>query len=51
MWEWASKGGKYLSNCEEQGEFEKQGKPQGKPQGRDDGYKPWAYDEEEERRL
>ena len=33
---WASKGGKYLSNCEEQGEFEKQGKPQGKPQGRDE---------------
>lgn len=47
MWEWASKGGKYLSNCEEQGEFEKQGEPQ----GRDDGYKPWAYDEEEEGRL
>ena len=44
---WASKGGKYLSNCEEQGEFEKQGMPQ----GRDDGYKPWAYDEEEEGRL
>jgi hypothetical protein len=42
--EWASKGSKYLSNCEEQGEFEKQGMPQ----GRDDGYKPWAYDEEEE---
>jgi len=34
--EWTSKGGKHLSNCEEQGEFEKQGKPQ----GRDDGYKP-----------
>jgi len=38
---WASKGDKHLSNYEEQGEFEKQGKPQ----GRDDGYKPWAYDE------
>ena len=36
-----------MSNCEEQGEFEKQGKPQ----GRDDGYKPWPYDEEEEGRL
>lgn len=39
--EWASKGGKHLSNYEERGEFEKQGKPR----GRDDGYKPWAYDE------
>lgn len=36
-----------VSICEEQGEFEKQGKPQ----GRDDGYKPWTYDEEEEGRL
>ena len=45
--EWANKDSKYLSNCEEQGELEKQGKPQ----GRDDGYKPWAYDEEEEGRL
>lgn len=45
--EWASRGSKYLSNCEEQGEFEKQGKPE----GRDDGYKPWAYDEEGEGRL
>lgn len=45
--EWASKSGKYLSNCEQQGEFEKQGKPE----GRDDGYKPWAYDEEGEGRL
>ncbi|OCL05058.1 short-chain dehydrogenase [Glonium stellatum] len=45
--EWANKGGRYLSDCAEQGEFGKQDKPQ----GRDDGYKPWAYDEEGERRL
>ena len=45
--EQASRGSKYLSNCEEQGEFEKQGKPQ----GRDDGYKLWAYGEEREGRL
>jgi NAD(P)-dependent dehydrogenase (short-subunit alcohol dehydrogenase family) len=45
--EWKDKGGRFLSDCMEQGPVV--GNP---PLGVDgDGYKPWAYDEEGEKRL
>ncbi len=46
--EWKDKGGRYLSNCVEQGPTEVIG------QGisvADDGYEKWAYDEASEKRL
>jgi len=45
--EWEGKGGRYLSNCMEMGPF------QGKEgfDVVDEGYAPWAYDQEKEERL
>lgn len=47
--EWKNKGGKYLSDCVEQGPF-----PENEPNPlslASDGYKPWAYDEVAEKKL
>jgi NAD(P)-dependent dehydrogenase (short-subunit alcohol dehydrogenase family) len=48
--EWANKGGRYLSNCVEQGPWEP--KDPNQPVSIDhDGYREWAYNEEGEKRL
>ncbi|KAH6908809.1 short-chain dehydrogenase [Coprinopsis sp. MPI-PUGE-AT-0042] len=49
--EWANKGGKYLTNCMEQISYDEKAKEEGMFFMANDGYKPWAYDEESEERL
>lgn len=46
--EWKDKGGKYLSDCVEQGPFQHSGQPM---YVGDDGYETWAYDEDKEKQL
>lgn len=46
--EWKNKGGKYLSDCIEQPPFSHPENPMYVP---DDGYAPWAYDEEKAKQL
>ena len=46
--EWKNKGGRYLSDCVEQAEFQHRENPMFVG---DDGYEKWAYDEEAEKRL
>ena len=46
--EWKNKGGKYLSDCEEQAPFAHAEDPMFVG---DDGYAPWAYDEEKAKKL
>jgi NAD(P)-dependent dehydrogenase (short-subunit alcohol dehydrogenase family) len=49
--EFASKGGKYLSNCTVAISNEEKAKEEGMFFFANDGYSPWAYDEEGEERL
>jgi NAD(P)-dependent dehydrogenase (short-subunit alcohol dehydrogenase family) len=46
--EWKDKGGKYLSDCVEQGPIDPEANFLSMES---DGYKPWAYDEASERKL
>lgn len=45
--EWKNKGGRYLSNCQEEGPFHSENPMQ----TGDDGYAKWAYDQAAEERL
>lgn len=45
--EWKDKGGRYLSDCQEMGPF----KGENPMQTGDDGYAPYAYDQQAEKRL
>lgn len=49
--EWASKGGRFLSNLAEPGRFEDREKEEGMEFWANDGWKAWAYDEEGAERL
>lgn len=49
--EWADKGGKYLSDCTAQISHEEKAGQEGMFHMANDGYLPWAYDEEGEERL
>ncbi|KAH6908808.1 short-chain dehydrogenase [Coprinopsis sp. MPI-PUGE-AT-0042] len=49
--EWATKGGRYLTNCMEQVSWEEREREEGMFMMANDGYKPWAYNEAGEERL
>ncbi|KAH6875034.1 short-chain dehydrogenase [Alternaria rosae] len=49
--EWANKGGRYLASLEEQGSREEVAKKEDMYESANEGYAPWAYDEESEERL
>jgi NAD(P)-dependent dehydrogenase (short-subunit alcohol dehydrogenase family) len=49
--EWANKGGRYLSNCEDQVSFDERVKEGDRFLFADYGHATWAYDEENEERL
>jgi NAD(P)-dependent dehydrogenase (short-subunit alcohol dehydrogenase family) len=49
--EWAHKGGRYLSSLTEQASLEERAKEEDMYENANEGYAPWAYDEESEERL